>query len=77
MYIYKHNCVCVCVCVYTFGIISSICNYMHEKIGPHENQGHIPKGKMSVQFFLKDLRESVDNQYSESKCETMSHASHI
>lgn len=36
-----------------------------------ENQGHIPMGKMSVQFFLKDLRESVDNQYLESKCETV------
>jgi len=28
-----------------------------------ENQGHIPMGNMSVKFFLKDLRESVDNQY--------------
>ncbi len=36
-----------------------------------DNQGHIPKGKMSVQFFLKDLRESVDNQYLESECETV------
>lgn len=36
-----------------------------------ESQGHIPNGKMSVQFFLKDLRESVDNQYSQSKCENV------
>lgn len=36
-----------------------------------EIQGHIPMGKMSVQFFLKDLRESVDNQYPQNKCETV------
>lgn len=36
-----------------------------------EKQGHIPMGRMSVQFFLKDLRESVDNQYLQNKCETV------
>lgn len=45
---------------------------MHGKLGPHYwESGSYPNGKDVSSVFLKDLRESVDNQYPQNKCETV------